>query len=156
MQFGAGKAGIVFPASWLSQRIFSVDRTFRRALQRQITKEDAERDRSIVDLVRNQIQVLMLQGRVDEPAVARAFGMDCSTLRRWPTREGASFRSIVQDIQFEAAKRLICESDLMIAEVAAALGYAEISVFTRAFRRWSGATPSERRERYGASKSDAN
>jgi AraC-like DNA-binding protein len=31
---------------------------------------------------------------------------------------------------------------MTLGEIAAALNYAEQSVFTRAFRRWSGMTPS--------------
>jgi len=40
--------------------------------------------------------------------------------------------------------------DKSIAEVAAALGFAEPSAFTRAFKAWSGATPARwRAERVG-------
>ena len=33
------------------------------------------------------------------------------------------------------------KTGMLITEIAASLGYAETSAFTRAFRRWSGATP---------------
>src|SRR5271166_2020619 len=142
VHFGTGMAGIVFPARWLSQRVFSADRTLRRALQAQIVDGSAERDRLFADRVRHQIQVSLPQGQADEAAIARSLGIGRSTLRRQLAREGTSFRTIMQEIHYEAAKYLIRESDLVFAEVATALGYAELSVFTRAFRRWSGVTPS--------------
>ncbi len=119
-------------------------------LEVQIVDGNAERDGLFADQVRHQIQVSLPRGRADEAAIARSLGMGRSTLRRRLARNGTSFRTIVQQIHDEAAKYLIRESDLVLAEVATALGYAELSVFTRAFRRWSGVTPSAWRARNGA------
>jgi AraC-like DNA-binding protein len=150
VHFGREMTAIVFPARWLSRRVCSADQTSRSALQAQITNENAETAGSFSDRVRHKIQASVPQGQAGEAAIARSFGMDPSSLRRRLAREGTSFRTIVQDIRYEAAKLLIRESDLTLAEIAIALGYAEISVFTRAFRRWSGVTPSEWRGRNGS------
>jgi AraC-like DNA-binding protein len=37
-----------------------------------------------------------------------------------------------------------------LGEVASHLGYSEPSAFTRAFRRWSGESPSRWRQKHGA------
>jgi AraC-like DNA-binding protein len=46
---------------------------------------------------------------------------------------------------------MLRETDLAVVEIAAVLDYADAAAFTRAFRRWSGTTPSawrvERRRR---------
>src|SRR5208337_2349703 len=47
---------------------------------------------------------------------------------------------------FEAACELLDTARIPITAIAAALGYAETSAFSRAFRRWSGATPVQRRQ----------
>ncbi len=91
-----------------------------------------------------------MPGASTEPTVARALAMDESTLRRRLAREGASFRAIVQDVRYEVARQLIGESELTLAEVAAVLGFCELSVFTRAFRRWSGVTPSQWRKEHSS------
>jgi AraC-like DNA-binding protein len=143
VDFGQGMAGIVFPARWLGRRPFSADATLRRALLAQIVAAPDAADAVFADRVRRQIQIDLPSGRTGEVAVAAALDMERSTLRRRLAREGTSFRAIVQDIQFEAAKHLMRESEMTLSEVASSLGYAELSVFTRAFRRWSGMTPSD-------------
>nr|WP_210381432.1 AraC family transcriptional regulator [Microvirga zambiensis] len=40
---------------------------------------------------------------------------------------------------------MLAATDLSLTEIAHALNYTEHSAFTRAFRRWSGQTPSDRR-----------
>jgi len=47
---------------------------------------------------------------------------------------------LAEEAKFEAAQSLLMK-DRKIAEIAAALGFAEPSAFTRAFKAWSGATP---------------
>jgi AraC-like DNA-binding protein len=41
------------------------------------------------------------------------------------------------------------DTQVSLAQVSAALGYSEASAFTRAFRRWSGQTPTAQREKVG-------
>ena len=43
----------------------------------------------------------------------------------------------------EIARQLLCDTDIPVTRVAAALGYGDATVFTRAFTRWTGQTPSE-------------
>jgi AraC-like DNA-binding protein len=139
VQFNASMAGCIFSARWLDQPVAKADPTLRTSL---LQKAAPPGYASFADLVRREIQLTMPAG-LAEAEVARKLDMDCSTLRRRLAREGASFRSIVQEIRFQHARQLIRESELTLAEVAAALGFGELSVFSRAFRRWSGKTPSE-------------
>jgi len=69
------------------------------------------------------------------------------TLRRWLAKEGTSWRGILNRIRFEAARNRMLEPTLPLAEIAAELGYADQAHFTRAFRRWTGESPSGYRRR---------
>jgi AraC-like DNA-binding protein len=51
------------------------------------------------------------------------------------------YRAITNEIRFEIARQLLQDTQVPLAQIAAALGYSEASAFTRAFRRWSGQTP---------------
>src|SRR5215212_628482 len=55
--------------------------------------------------------------------------------------DGMGYRAIANEIRFEIARQLLEDTEVPLGQVAAALGYAEASAFTRAFRRWSGGTP---------------
>jgi AraC-like DNA-binding protein len=149
VQFNAGLAGCVFAARWLRQGVFRADPALRDAIMERTASARNGASHSFAERVRRQIQ-LNMPGASAEAAIARALAMDESTLRRRLAREGSSFRAIVQDVRYEIARQLIGESELTLAEVAAVLGFGELSVFTRAFRRWSGATPSQWRKEHNS------
>ena len=64
------------------------------------------------------------------------------TLHRHLRTEGLAFRQMANEIRFEIACELLANTDMALGQIAAALKYSELSAFTRAFRRWSGQTPS--------------
>jgi AraC-like DNA-binding protein len=47
----------------------------------------------------------------------------------------------------DAEREVLGRPGLRLADIAASLGYADASAFARAFRRWSGTTPTEWRRR---------
>ncbi|MCP1834048.1 AraC-like DNA-binding protein [Bradyrhizobium sp. USDA 4518] len=51
-------------------------------------------------------------------------------------------------IRFENAAKLLRETDAKIIEIAFSSGYADPAHFSRAFRRMTGATPCEFREKW--------
>jgi AraC-like DNA-binding protein len=73
--------------------------------------------------------------------IARRLGMVRRSLQRHLSSEGTTFREISQQVQLQAAQRLL-KKGASVSEVAKALGFSEVSPFTHAFRRWSGETPS--------------
>ena len=79
--------------------------------------------------------------------MAAAAGMSLRTFQRQLEREGASFSQLLAETkQIETLKRLR-EDKLTIAAIAADLGYSDQAALTRAFRRWTGISPSEFRGR---------
>jgi AraC-like DNA-binding protein len=69
------------------------------------------------------------------------------TLNRRLRAEGTTFQQLLDEVRFEAACQLLDTASTPITEIAVSLGYAETSAFSRAFRRWSGSTPVERRRK---------
>ena len=75
--------------------------------------------------------------------LAAALQQSPRTLKRRLAGEGASF-SELRDVELrERAITLVRTSHEPYAEIAARLGYANITGFDRAFRRWTGTTPTE-------------
>ena len=54
---------------------------------------------------------------------------------------GMGYRAIANEVRFEIARQLLEDTEVPLGQIAAALRYSEASAFTRAFRRWSGQTP---------------
>ena len=85
-----------------------------------------------------------LQGRVPTRAeAAQAMGLSERTLARRMRAQQLSFSALLDAVRREAALQALAESGRPLAEICQALGYAEPSVFWRAFRRWTGCTPAQ-------------
>ena len=58
---------------------------------------------------------------------------------------GVNFLSYLTNIRMERAKKLLVSTDLPIAEVSQKAGYPDYRVFTKAFKKAEGVTPSQYR-----------
>lgn len=56
-------------------------------------------------------------------------------------RQGQTFDGLVDDVRREKALQAVADSTSPLPEIAEALGFAEVSTFYRAFRRWTGMPP---------------
>lgn len=71
---------------------------------------------------------------------ARTLGMTTRTLQRRLQEEGTTFRSVLDEVGLEGAKRVQSTATTSRA-LAASLGFSEAAAFHRAFKRWTGTTP---------------
>ena len=69
------------------------------------------------------------------------------TLKRRLQEEGASFQSLVDQVRLDRARDLLGSTGMNLSQIADALGYADAANFTRAFKRWTGLSPSHYRTR---------
>lgn len=73
---------------------------------------------------------------------AEALGVSERTLRRRLTDEGTSFQEVEYAALAAVARRLLRIEQRTIRETAEAMGFTDSSAFHRAFKRWTGTTPS--------------
>jgi len=59
----------------------------------------------------------------------------------------ASFLGILHDLRADLAREYLSDASLNLAEIACVLGYAEVSAFSFACKRFPGKTPSQARRR---------
>jgi AraC-like DNA-binding protein len=69
------------------------------------------------------------------------------TLKRRLQEEGACFRDISNVVRKAKAQALIAEGRLSMNEIAEELGFSDLSSFSQAYKRWTGAAPSLARRR---------
>jgi AraC-like DNA-binding protein len=79
--------------------------------------------------------------------IAERLGMTARTLRRRLQEEGTSYSRLLDEARCRDAVRLLDNPALEVAQVAELLGYNDSANFTRAFRKWTGMTPSQCRLR---------
>jgi AraC-like DNA-binding protein len=86
--------------------------------------------------------------RIPDPSTAaRDLGMSERSLRRRLAAESTSYRDLVRAILEMHADHMLRDPKRSIQETAHALGFADAATFHRAFKRWTGRTPKEYRER---------
>ncbi len=141
-QFDAERTALLFPASVLDHRLAGADPEQFRILEAQAHARD---DLGVVFRLRRSLRILLLAQGVSGDQVARLLLMHRRTLNRRLRAEGTTFQELLDEVRFEAACQFLDTGRIPITAIAAALGYAETSAFSRAFRRWSGATPVQRR-----------
>lgn len=80
--------------------------------------------------------------------VARSLGTTERTARRRLSAEGHTFDALVASVQKEQAIQLL-GGETPLRDIAFALGFSDATAFSRAFRRWTGRSPSEMRAERG-------
>ena len=113
------------------------------------TTSCAERD--VAKFVRRFIAAALNGGEPTIAKAAEASEMSVRTLQRRLEDVGLTFQELVNEVRLEKAVRLLLRPGASVAAVASALGYSDPAHFTRAFRSWTGETPSafRRRLRHG-------
>lgn len=82
-------------------------------------------------------------GYPDLETIADEMHMTSRTVARKLSDEGTSFQQLLDETRRRDACAMIEEGILQLQDVATRLGYLNPANFTRAFRRWTGKTPSE-------------
>ncbi|WP_336367682.1 AraC family transcriptional regulator [Marinobacter sp. C2H3] len=79
-------------------------------------------------------------------AMAERFCVSSRTLKRRLADRDTSYREIVEAVLKDRAIQLLRYTNQSVSEIAYELGYADLSNFSRAFRKWTGKSASEFRE----------
>jgi AraC-like DNA-binding protein len=143
VRFDAEFCALRFPASLLSHLIEGARAGHLRSALADLSSRGKA---DLVQAVHRALRTLLLVGKSSGTDVARALAMHRRTLNRRLGAAGTTFQQVLDSVRFALAKELLEGSSIALDDVAAALGYAGIAPFMRAFRRWSGTTPGEWRK----------
>jgi len=101
----------------------------------------------------DQVRLLLLdalqhRGRaLSGTAIAQLFHVSTATLRRRLREEGLSYAELRASCQREAAEYLLSHTGRRLEDIAERLGMGSDRAFRRAFRHWTGLSPSDYRLR---------
>jgi AraC-like DNA-binding protein len=151
-RFAAAETTLVFDEAALALRIAGaqpglasyLDAFARDALAR------LPDDGSLTAAVERAVTQRLSAGLPDLAAVAAQLGLSARTLQRRLADEGVRFHALLDRARRGLAERYLADPRLSLAEVGFLVGFADPSNFHRAFRRWTGVTPSAFRTRGGA------
>ncbi len=150
--FGRPVDEFVFDAPLLDRPFRTADPTTLRLLEPEaevMQRRLAERE-PFLERVRRLARESLRSKRSDLLHLAKQLRISPRTLQRQLEAQGTSHRQLLDDGRRDLARRMIAEAEGSAGEVAYELGYATEAAFYRAFRRWTGMTPSQFRERQRA------
>jgi AraC-like DNA-binding protein len=88
----------------------------------------------------------LTSGEASAEETAKQLHMSPRTLQRKLAQASTTYQQLVEDTRRDLALRYIDDPQRSICDITFSLGYSQQSAFTRAFKRWTGTTPSEYRE----------
>ncbi|MEC7815563.1 MAG: AraC family transcriptional regulator ligand-binding domain-containing protein [Pseudomonadota bacterium] len=139
---------MVFPSGLLDVRMRLADAEASRMARDQCEFElqkALKEQGDIVLAIRNMLR--MTPGPLPSlEAMAERFFVSSRTLKRRLADRETSYREIVEAVLKDRAIQLLRYTNQSISEIAYELGYADLSNFSRAFRKWTGKSASEFRE----------
>lgn len=141
LRFDAELTAVIFSTRWLAHRVEGADPVRHAQLKAAMRDATAAKRGRLDARVRRALHTMVFAGDARAPAVAQLLGLHERTLRRQLSAEGTSFQTLARQTRFDLAAQLLRDTRLPIAEIAAALQYADATAFTRAFSGWAGIAP---------------
>ena len=96
----------------------------------------------IVSRVKAAILDQLPSGNISDSAVAEALHVSNRTMQRQLQTENTNFKTLLNEVRSELADKYIRDNQLSLTEISFMLGFSEMSSFSRAFKRWTGESPS--------------
>lgn len=147
--FSQSTNALLFSEDVLSRPMPSRDTTLM-ALMQNCLKQLSNRTRKPVDLfdrVSNSIRAGLSAGYPSLEKVAVELHVSPGAIQRELSQQNTTFKDLVEILRRELAMVYLQQRHLPMSEISFLLGYSELSAFSRAVRRWTGASPSAVRNR---------
>ena len=152
MFFDSDDSTLVIDSEVADQPLPGFNAQLESLLEQQIIDYLAKLDKQ--DIVGRSKSVIFDQlpsGHVTVEEVATNLNLSVRTLRRKLSEKGTSFKELLTQTRQELAERYIHDNSLSLTEIAFLLGFSDSSSFSRAYRTWTGHSPSEQRSALGNS-----
>ena len=145
--FGAHQTQIHFDRAVLDQPFLHADpevvRAHEMVAHRQMRRLGR---RDTVDAVRKLLASELSNGLCTLDWVAAKLKRSPRGLRSELLDAGTSFNQLLEEVRQLSAKRLLARSEESIERVAQLSGFSNSSAFFRAFKKWTGSTPTQYRK----------
>jgi len=147
-EYGQPQETLVFPKGLLDVKMRLADADASRMAREQCEFElqKALKDQGdIAHAVQNVLH--MTPGPLPSlDSMAERFCVSSRTLKRRLAEKDTTYREIVEAVLKDRAIQLLRYTNQSVSEIAFELGYADLSNFSRAFRKWTGKSAGEFRQ----------
>lgn len=143
LRFDAKENALAFESAFLNAQLQSADPHLHAVLDQQARKLVSELPQG--DGFEERVKRLMASElRTGDPTaqgLAKKLRMSARTFQRRLLDAGTTHTKLLDNVRHTLALRLLEQNELSMGEIAAALGFSDVSAFRKAFRRWTGKSP---------------
>ncbi len=148
IQFTTGEDSFTLTRGDVDKPLPSSNRQIATTLDTILAQQLAQLDKTnVVARCRASLLEQLSSGELSEEEMAQQLNMSRRTLQRKLADAETTYQQLVDETRRELALRYIENPHHSITDITFMLGFSQQSAFTRAFRRWTGAPPSEYRLR---------
>jgi AraC-like DNA-binding protein len=147
VSFNAAQSGLSFSAKYLDMPVQRNANDLKAFLARQPQdwifvpfKERLAKHQVREYLIRHNFSITHIE------QVAKALNMSSRTLFRRLESEGSTFQHVKDELRRDIAVARLTNTHDPMLQIASELGFSDISSFYRAFKSWTGTTPSSYRQ----------
>ena len=144
--FGADRNGLLIDQTAATQGVDRLPRYAFGVLTQHADGllESLERSKSVRGRVESVLMPRLHTGADSMGVVAGKLGMSRQTLFRKLKAEGVTFGQVLDQLRYRMAADYLEARKVSIHETAYLVGFSEPAAFSRAYKRWTGASPAQR------------
>ena len=131
---------ISFPSQWLFERFEKSH--FKSRLDKESSQEIP---RSLLDSLRSALRPHLHESDLTADKAAKICGHDRRRLSRELREMGTTLSKEITQLRAEQASRQLVDTNHPVADIAESVGFTDPTIFSRAFKNWTGQSPRDYR-----------
>jgi AraC-like DNA-binding protein len=145
IEYRAPVARMTFDSAVLDRPVEVHDPSYREILAPILEKAIEAATGDFVVAAKSILHSNFGDGRLSRSDASRALGVSVDVLTRRLKSAGVTFTDLAEQLKIERAQGLLLK-EKRIREISSDLGFADVSSFSRAFKKWVGQSPGRWRE----------
>ena len=141
--FNSNFSGLAFDKKYLelpilnaNPNLFSLFENHAQSILKGLKAED-----SLKEKIKKEILFGLKGEEPNLPIIAKNIGIGVRSIQMKLKEEGATFQQLLDEIRKDLALKHLKDDKLSTTDISYLLGYSEVSVFFRSFKKWTGQTP---------------
>ena len=143
LEFGSSMNAILFGEELMSVRMPQPNQYVSGLLKERAEAllEKLDDSKSMRGRVESLLIPILHTGEADMETIARKLTLSRQTLFRKLKAEGVTFEQVLDELRHKLAHKYLNGKNISVNETSYLLGFSDPAAFSRAFKRWTGASP---------------
>ena len=137
---------VSFPADWLLARFLAESVTTNGTVAgNALSNQTRDFPGAIIDSLRSALRPHLHDSELTVAKAAKLCGYDRRRLSRKLREIGTTLSKEITQLRVDKASQQLVNTNHPVADIAEAVGFTDPTVFSRAFKKWTGQSPREYR-----------